>query len=1038
MLVLDEARRYEPAPLLPLQEAAWVGRDPAFELGGVAARSLVELDVPDLDPTRLEAAIELVLARHDVLRTTLREDGRQVVLPRLPPTRLVVEDLRGRPVAEVAAALEALRDHLLGREGAPPAVADARVAAAAVRIARTDAGWRVVVASDAALLDARSELTLVREVVAAYRDPASLPPSPTVRFRDLVAHQIAVRQGAAGAADHAAWMTRLAELPAAPVLPLVTTPSSPRFATRARVLEARRWGAFRATCDARGVRPAIGLLAAWTEALATYARQPRFTVAVAHDRRAQVHADVDRVLGALGTLALFGCEGFLGIAETARRLAAEDTFARAHTSVSAIELLRELGRRAPGRALAPYVFTDHLDLGAPLDERAVVTRTTQCSQVLIEHVVAETATPDGPALATRWHVVEAAFPPGLIDGLWGAFHGLVDRLADGHGWDEVVDLAPERDRRLILGKNATEAHWPEQRLEAGVFAAAARWPERVAVVDHRTRLTYAELAARTRGVAWTLIERGARADEHVAVLMEKGWPQVVGVVAVNAAGAPYVPLDAHWPIARIEDVLARARVKLVLTDGATRARLAWPPGLDVIDVETIAPRADAPPAQTDVRALAYTIFTSGSTGRPKGVMIDHRGAGNTCWDLNQRHRVGPGDATLGVSSLTFDLSVYDIFGILWAGATLVLPASDEARAPDRWLELVEREGVTIWDSVPALMELLTDEAERSPRRGKLRTVWMSGDWIPTTLPDRIMRAWPGCKVVSMGGATEGSIWSIEFPIHRVDPAWRSIPYGHALANQSMWILDERGRPRPTWVPGEIHIGGVGVALGYLGQPELTAERFIEVDGLGRLYRTGDWGRMTPDGELEFLGRVDGQVKIGGLRIEVGEIEAALVAHPAVGEAVVVAREDRPGVKRLVAYVVPTEPIDIDELARAIALRLPSYMMPAVWVGLEELPLSLNGKVDRGALPAPDAMGDGGEAPESPLEQTLVQIWMRVLDRFELPADRGFYQLGGTSLDAVRMLALVKQEVGVRVTLGATLGAAGTVRGLAALIANTPR
>ena len=277
------------------------------------------------------------------------------------------------------------------------------------------------------------------------------------------------------------------------------------------------------------------------------------------------------------------------------------------------------------------------------------------------------------------------------------------------------------------------------------------------------------------------------------------------------------------------------------------------------------------PAETTAGDLAYVIFTSGSTGLPKGVMIDHRGALNTVADVNDRFAVGADDRVLAVSSLSFDLSVYDIFGPLAVGGAVVVPDADAQRDPAAWLDLVRGAGVTIWNSVPALLELLVEHLVVAGESARLRLVMMSGDWIPVTLPDRIRRAFGDPDVISLGGATEASIWSILYPIGEVPPEWTSIPYGHPMRNQSFHVLDDRLRARPDWVPGQLYIGGVGLAQGYLHDDAKTAAAFIVHPGTGeRLYRTGDLGRFLPSGEIEFLGREDFQVKVQGYRIELGE------------------------------------------------------------------------------------------------------------------------------------------------------------------------
>ncbi|NJL38371.1 MAG: amino acid adenylation domain-containing protein, partial [Leptolyngbyaceae cyanobacterium SM1_4_3] len=325
--------------------------------------------------------------------------------------------------------------------------------------------------------------------------------------------------------------------------------------------------------------------------------------------------------------------------------------------------------------------------------------------------------------------------------------------------------------------------------------------------------------------------------------------------------------------------------------------------------------------------LAYVIYTSGSTGVPKGVMIDHRGAVNTLLDINQRFGVNRGDRVLALSSLSFDLSVYDIFGTLAAGGTIVMPPAIATKDPAVWADLLVRHQVTIWNSVPALLQMLLTHVADCPNAipDSLRLVLLSGDWLPLSLPDSLRAIAPQAQVVSLGGATEASIWSILYPIGEVDPTWKSIPYGRPMTNQRFYVLDERLEPCPVWTPGQLYIGGIGLAQSYWQDQEKTAASFILHPQTGeRLYRTGDLGRYLPTGQIEFLGREDHQVKIGGYRIELGEIETTLEQHPEIHQAAVLAVGE-PFPQRLVAFVVPDEtqaaelfPVLTDDSAAAMA------------------------------------------------------------------------------------------------------------------------
>jgi amino acid adenylation domain-containing protein len=448
------------------------------------------------------------------------------------------------------------------------------------------------------------------------------------------------------------------------------------------------------------------------------------------------------------------------------------------------------------------------------------------------------------------------------------------------------------------------------------------------VISANKTLTYEELYKRSVQIGRQLRDLGASPNKLVAVVMEKGWEQVVAVLGILESGAAYLPIDPDLPKERLWYLLKHGGVEFVLTQPLIDEQTIWPEGIQRLYVDNEFPINADEYSSTPVQKpqdLAYVIYTSGSTGFPKGVMIDHRGAVNTIIDINNRFGIGPKDRVMALSSLSFDLSVYDIFGTLAAGGTIVIPNPSLTRDPSHWAKLIVQEQVTVWNSVPALMEMLVEYTEGRSEHlpGSLRLVMLSGDWIPIDLPDRIRSLSENVHINSLGGATEASIWSITYPINAVDSTWKSIPYGKPMMNQKFHVLNDRLDPCPVWARGQLFIGGDGLARGYWRDEEKTNASFIKHYETGeRLYRTGDLGRYLPDGNIEFLGREDFQVKVQGNRIELGEIEAALMQFPKVQAAVVTVIGEQHGSKSLVAYVVTDEKQlpKIEERERIISTR----------------------------------------------------------------------------------------------------------------------
>ncbi len=571
----------------------------------------------------------------------------------------------------------------------------------------------------------------------------------------------------------------------------------------------------------------------------------------------------------------------------------------------------------------------------------------------------------------------------------------------------------------------------------------AERPEQLAVCTPTRRLTYREVYRYACRIEQELLRCQVQPNELVAVLMEKGWEQIVAVLGIHLAGAAYLPIDAELPAERQRYLLEHGKVRVALTQSALRSCLSVPAAIEWFEVDQLNPADVGQPfdrRRQKPEDLAYVIYTSGSTGLPKGVMIDHRGALNTVLDINQRFGVGPHDRVLALSRLSFDLSVYDVFGLLAAGGTIVMPAADLAYDPRHWAELIVAEQVTLWDTVPALMQLLVEQAAKPGELGQsLRLVLLSGDWIPLGLPDRVRRVCPTANVVSLGGATEASIWSILFPIGKVDPDWKSIPYGKAMRNQSFHVMNPVLAPCPTWVTGHLYIGGVGLAKGYLHDEQKTNASFIVNPADGeRLYRTGDLGRFLPDGNIEFLGREDFQVKVQGYRIELGEIEARLQEQRGVDQCVVVVREDNPAEKRLVGYVLAQPGVSVDdaELREHLREHLPEYMVPSAMVTLDRFPLTPNGKVDRTALPEPARSAAPVEsAPpmfRDALDLQLIHLWEKVLDVRPIGLRDNFFDLGGNSLVAVRLFSEMRTLIGRSLPLSVLLQAP-TVEKLAGIL-----
>jgi amino acid adenylation domain-containing protein len=591
-----------------------------------------------------------------------------------------------------------------------------------------------------------------------------------------------------------------------------------------------------------------------------------------------------------------------------------------------------------------------------------------------------------------------------------------------------LDALPAAERRRMLVEwNATRSEYPHEHLMHELFEAqAARSPEAVAVAHRDDQLSYGELNARANRLARHLRRLGARPDARVALCVERSLEMVVGLLAVLKSGAAYVPLDPAYPIDRLtymlEDSAAIAALIHAQVDGEIRSTLAGT-GVPVIDLEADARLWESEPDTNPNLAsiglssehLAYVIYTSGSTGKPKGVMVPHRGICNRLFWMRERYNLTGQGAVLQKTPFSFDVSVWEFFWPLMSGAQLVMAKPGGHRDRDYLIEEIERRQITAIHFVPSMLQAFL-EGEGLDRLLSLSRVFSSGEALPYELKERFFKRLDA-ELHDLYGPTEASVEVTHWQC-RPGGDHQVTPIGRPIANTQIHLIDHHLDPVPLGVSGELHIGGIGLGRGYLGRPELTAEKFTpnpfaEEPG-ARLYKTGDSARYRADGVIEFLGRIDHQVKIRGLRIELGEIEGALGRHPTVREAVVVVREDQPGEKRLVAYLtaISGEVLEVSELRRHLKERLPEYMVPAAYVAMPELPLMSNGKLNRNALPTPEReayASHGYEAPVGEIETALAQIWAEVLHLESVGRHDNFFAMGGHSLLAIVLIERMRQE-----------------------------
>jgi mycobactin phenyloxazoline synthetase len=1016
-----------PFPLAGMQHAYWIGRSDEQELGGVAAHLYVEFDGGAIDPVRLERAVGELVTTHPMLRTRFLPDGTQQAMdaPGVPVFSVV--DLRDKSAEAVDEALAQLRDEKTHQR---LAIENGQVIDITLTL-RSDDSSRLHLDVDMLAGDAMSYRVLISDLAALYHGETVTVPGYSFR-RYRTEQQV---DSAARERDRQWWQNRLPELPGAPELP--TVPVGERVSPQ-RTVRYDYWlgpvGKERllAAAHERGITPAMALAAVFAETIGGWSAQSRFLLNVPLFHRESVHSDIDRVIGDFTSSIMLEVDVTenLSVADRARELQRSMHESGAHTAYSGLEVLRDLGRHRGEPVLAPVVYTSALNLGELFAEQ--VTETfgepawiiSQGPQVLLDAQVTEVR----GGLLLNWDVRESAFPAGLVDAMFAQYTAAVARLGDGDaGWNaEAAVRLPLAQVQVRAAVNATDGPVSGRCLHQGFFEHAAVAPDAPAVVwgvGKAGGWTYADLAARALAVAGALRAEGVAAGQAVAVQLPKGRDQIVAVLGVLAAGATYVPIGFDQPVARRAEILRTGEIVAAVT--VPDADIDVP--VIVIDAAQVHPEPLAAPVFPETSAIAYVIFTSGSTGVPKGVDVRHSGAMNTIDAVNDWFEVTSTDRVLALSALEFDASVYDIFGMFAVGGSIVAVDVQQRAEATSWVELLVSHRVSILNCVPSMLDMILSIGG-DQLGDSLRAVTLGGDWVGADLARRLAAQVPGARFSGLGGATETSIHNTICEVVGLPPTnWTTVPFGVPLRNVRCRVVAPTGRDCPDWVPGEFWVGGANVAAGYRGDPEKTAEKFVEHQGL-RWYRTGDMARYWPDGTIEFLGRADHQVQIRGYRVELGEVESALRTVPGVRQAVAAVIGN--GAPKLVAAVTGE---GIGDVTDGVTELLPSYMIPTRVEILDQMPLTANGKLDRRAVVAllePAAGEAHDSAPSSDVEAALVDIVAGVLGVAVVGVHEDFFSLGGDSVLATTVIARVREWLEADQALVADIFASRNIAALA--------
>ncbi|OON70559.1 non-ribosomal peptide synthetase [Hymenobacter sp. CRA2] len=1015
-------------PLSPAQRRLWILSQ--FEESAVAYHmpSAFVLE-GQLQLDALQTALAGLVARHEILRTVFREDERgevrQFVQPADNEFPLNYIDFRG-----VAEQLTAVQAAVQAAAMQPFDLAHGPLLRVSL-FQTADDRWVFAYVMHHIISDGWSMGILVSELLAAYnalvRQQPYAPAPLRIQYKDYAAWQQAQLSGELLVAHRQFWLTQLGgELP---VLELPLDKKRPTQQTFNGASLSRRWdtatgGALRARCQEQDGTLFMGLVAAINALLYRYTGQE--DIILGSPTAGREHLDLENQIGFyISTLVLrnrfSGQQSFQELLGQVRQVCLDAFEHQAYpfdTLVDDLRLKQDRSRNALYDVALTLQNTSRRDDGPQHMEQVSILPYESSERLICRSDLLFVVTEDGDALHVVLEYNRDLFEQATAERLLTHLEQLIQGLTANPAAPirDINYLNAQEQAQLVTGFNGVAVPYPQQTIVALFEQQVRTYPEQPAVVFEGTTLTYRELDEQANRLAHHLQGAyGVGPDELVGIMLDRSEKMIISILAVLKAGAAYVPIDPEYPAARKDYILQDTGLKLLLTQldylfdltQFTGELFAVDVQLDGLDTPITAPNAGIRPEH-----LAYVIYTSGSTGMPKGVMIEHAGIANTIQAQCAAFDIRPGERGLQFASSSFDASVSEIFIILAAGGTLHVIGEGTKKNPAQLERYLATHQIDIATLPPAYLQLLSPEGLRPMR--KLIT---AGE---AAIRHKVSEYARHGQYYNAYGPTEVSICGTIYPAAMGQPIEApSVPIGAPIANATIYIVDDALALTPVGVVGQITIGGAGLARGYWHNPELTAEKFVPnpfVPGQ-RMYLTGDLGRWLPDGNVEFVGRKDNQVKINGYRIELGEIEQVLLRQPTVKEAAALVREDRDGNRSLVAYYVPTHPDapQLESLRAALTEQLPGYMVPGYFVPVDQIPVTASGKIDRKKLPEPAGLAQADEAthvaPRTELEHQLTAIWEKYLGRTDVGVTDDFFALGGSSLKAMLIIKQITDELG---------------------------
>ncbi|MBN7773931.1 non-ribosomal peptide synthetase [Clostridium aminobutyricum] len=988
-----------------LQKAYWLGRGKEIQWGGCSCQAVFEIRMNHLDPDRFRRSLQQVIDSQPMLSAVVQTDMRMVI-DEEAEIPLKLYDYSNRK--DYAACIAALKKKMK-YEQVPigERLFDIHI------IQKPNKRFSILIKIDMVMADLGSMHLFFRELSRAYDGKETSKPNYT--FREYM-NVLEDYEKTDAYKRHRAYWEHQAELfPTSPGFPAnVTNGENPTdlFHRRQLRINPKRWKLFCEKAVSAGLTPSIAVLYLYSQILSAWGGGRNFAVAVTVADRKRIHQDVPHIIGEFTKVLLLPIE----IREQPNKEnagAMQKSFWQhiKHVDYDATGFRKTIYEKNGESRYYPFVFTSGLGVGSKpqkggfQDKIVWVESTTP--QVILDHQIF----PYKNGVVLAWDCREDAFIPGVLDQMFCKYTELFNQsIEDPDFWNQTIwDFRTQESIDTQNKVNDTKKDFELTMLHERTWEIAEAMPDKCAIIHQGKEYSYKQLTDAAEHIAAMLEHQGIPKQTRVMVAMRNSFEAIAAIMGILCYGCSYVPVMHNLPSNRIRTIYNIAEAAGIFLD-SERAELE---DCRILSVAQRKPEM-YPILRGRISQEAYVIFTSGSTGEPKGVMITHQAAMNTILDVNERNHVGRFDRAIALSSLSFDLSVYDIFGMLNIGASLVIPTEEEKIDPALIDSLCVNHDVTLWNTVPKYCEIYLDYlASKEKKNHLINKIFLSGDWIPLRLVGLIKDHCGQAKLTSMGGATEASIWSNYYEVEELEETWNSIPYGYPLANQKFYIFDELGRPCPDYVSGLLHIQGEGLALGYANAPDITKAAFYTHPfNKERVYNTGDYGRYDKNGVIEFLGRKDTQIKVNGYRIEIGEINKAF-SKCQITEYVVLPLGRKMENKKLVAFI--KEEGRTDDLRKQLEEMLPSYAIPDPIYVIDEIPKTANKKIDRKML---EKMAEEREAePVTEEGNEILDIISDVLNMKSIKNTDSFASLGVSSMELIGLANELDKKFGHRPTVG---------------------